>query len=166
MNLFFLLVIWSSFVFLAYHYISYMKTAHVSPGHALKKAAFYLFSGFVLLVSISNIFADAIFEILGLTKPANYEIMSFLGYCVFAAAIVMIFKNNKPDLPMEKTKETVEDKKSPPPQQTIIKQSHFGAGDIIAGDKIGKQINMGDGSTYIGNQNVPPSDKKNTRRRK
>jgi Effector-associated domain 11 len=41
-----------------------------------------------------------------------------------------------------------------------ISQTHSGTGDIIAGSKIGKQINMGSGSTYIENpapsQTPPP----------
>lgn len=35
-----------------------------------------------------------------------------------------------------------------------MKQEHHGSGDNVAGDKIGRQINMGQNSTYIENQNA------------
>ena len=38
-------------------------------------------------------------------------------------------------------------------------QTHSGSGDNVAENKIGRQINMGSGSTYIENASNAPSDK-------
>lgn len=47
-------------------------------------------------------------------------------------------------------------------QNKQISQNHTGDGDNVAGDKIGRQINMGPNSTYIENQNNPtPTEETN-----
>lgn len=58
---------------------------------AQKSAMFYLFSGLVTVVGISTVFAEVIFEFLGLNQPANFQWMALIAYLGFCAATAFIF---------------------------------------------------------------------------
>ena len=93
MNNFILTIIIIGFVLIAYWYIGYLKSTRGTEGYAKRKAISLLFLGFMALIGITTVFADALFEYLGLTKPANFEWLAFAAYVVFALSTVFIMKS-------------------------------------------------------------------------
>jgi len=130
MNNFIITLIIIGFVLISYWYIGYLKVTRGTEGYAKRKATGRLFLGFMALIGITTVFADALFEFLGLTKPANFEWLAFAAYVVFALATVFIMKrenrNTSEITPPAKTPQTI----------TTINQTHNGSGDNTAGDKI------------------------------
>lgn len=82
----------ASLVFLTYHYLQYLKVKSSSPGYGKTKFARFLFLGFIAVIGISNIFAEAVFELLQLKKPENLEWQAFAAYAVMAIAYAIMFR--------------------------------------------------------------------------
>ena len=151
MNLLSILFLLLGLGFLVYHYIAYMKVRATHPDSVKGKVVRYLFLAYMALVALPALLADVLLEQFGIQKPPYFDAMAFGGFCVLAVVIVFIFKNGKNM--KEESKNKSESNKTPekPPTTQII-QNHSGSGDNVAGDKIGRQINMGGNSTYIENQ--------------
>lgn len=81
--------------FLAYHYIQYLKAITGTENYARRRAIALLFLAFITMVGISSVFAEAVFEAMGLNKPINYEIISLVGYFIFAFATFKIMEGSK-----------------------------------------------------------------------
>lgn len=64
-----------------------------APGYGKRMGVFYLLSAFTILVGITTVFADALFELLGLDKPAHFELMAFVAFGIFCAAAVLILRD-------------------------------------------------------------------------
>lgn len=77
-------------IFLTYKYIEYLKARSTTPGYTQRKVAGFLFLGFITLVGISNVFAEALFEMLELSKPKHFEAYAFGTYVVMAIALVLL----------------------------------------------------------------------------
>ena len=110
-------------VFIAYHYISYLKKTRGSDNFAKRKAITQLFLGFVTLTGLSSIFADALFDVLGLNKPMFFEVYAISAYIIFAIASVKIMNGNR--------RENKDDGDS-----KLVTQKHKGNGDNVAGNKV------------------------------
>lgn len=91
------LLILLSFVYLCTQYMKYLRVRSANPGYGAQKAAGYLFLALIAVIGISNIFAEAIFELLGLDKPENFEWLALAAYAVMATAMAIIFRPQQPD---------------------------------------------------------------------
>lgn len=95
MKYIYIILVIGLFAFLVYQYFQFRKAQANTPGYARRKAIYLLFLGFIALIGISNVFADALFELLKLEKPENFELMSFLAYVAFAIATAVIMRPGK-----------------------------------------------------------------------
>jgi hypothetical protein len=70
-----------------------LKISRQKDDYGKVKVVSMLFGAFVLLLGVSSIFADAIFEFLGLEKPQAFEILSLISFsilCLFSFLIMDI----------------------------------------------------------------------------
>ena len=121
MNYVIVILIWVGLIFLAYKYFDFRKRRAQSPGYTRRKAIALLFLGFMTFTGLASIFAEALFEYLGLEKPAQFEWMIFAAYTVFALATALIMRNA--DGSSERSKSSID-------------QRHTGSGDNIGHDKV------------------------------
>ncbi len=86
---------------LIYQYFQVLKVSRSRDDYGRVKVITRLVAAFILLLGISSIFADAIFEFLGLTKPQNYEVFTLTGFTILCIASYLImnlqFKSEKKD---------------------------------------------------------------------
>ena len=97
MKTLFILIVLLGLIFLVYKWIEMKKAVSTTDGYAQRKAVFYLFSAFIALIGITSIFAEAIFEMLGLRKPEQFEWYALAAYVAFCLATAIIFKGKNGD---------------------------------------------------------------------
>lgn len=81
------------FAVLVYQYFQVLKVSRQKDDYGKIRAVSILFGAFVMLLGISSVFADAIFEFLGLVKPKAYEIFSLIAFtilCLFSYLIMNV----------------------------------------------------------------------------
>ena len=131
----------------AYKGIDYLKATRGTEGYAKRKIFSYLFLAFMALIGITTVFADALFEFLGLHKPAQFEWLALAAFAILAYAGIRIAEGSHKNT-------------SPPVGGTTITQHHSGSGDNVAGNKsiISGSKNVNTGSIQAGG-NVHIGDK-------
>jgi len=93
---------------------------------AQKSAMFYLFSGLVTVVGISTIFAEAIFEFLGLNQPAHFQWTALVAYLGFCAATAFIFYRKTIPPPPELVKNQDDGNKPDGSKNITVNQTNIG----------------------------------------
>lgn len=127
MNYFITILIIAGVIYLAAQYINYLKAVNTTPDAPRRKAVSFLLMGFISLISVTTIFADAIFELLGLEKPAQFEWMAFAAFVVFAIVTAYIFKQRN-NIVEVKEEETSKDKAQSKQNNIEVNNSSFVSG--------------------------------------
>lgn len=144
-------------VFLFYHWIQYLKSVRRSEGYAKRRAVSLLFVGLISVIGISSIFADALFELLGLDRPLYFELISIAAYAIFAIATVLIMKTQK-----ENTSQPLEPTIAQENSGGGDNQDHSGTGDIVSGRKIEQKAETRGTTIYVEGDYKESSKKKRT----
>ncbi len=77
---------------LAWKWLQVRQVTSLTPGYSQRIAIFYLLSGFTVFIGISSVFAEVLFEFLGLQKGIHFEWIGLISYIAFCLASVLIFK--------------------------------------------------------------------------
>ena len=84
MNNFILIVVIVGVFLLIWKYLDYRKEVSKGEGFAQRKVVRMLLVAFTLLVGFTSVFAEALFEFLGLEQPAQLEYLAFAAFVVFS----------------------------------------------------------------------------------
>jgi len=152
MNYLLLIFVIIGLFWLASKWLSYLKATRGTEGYAKRRIFFYLFMAFITLTGITSIFANALFELLELEKPVQFEWMSFGAFVILAFAAIRIAESGQ-------KKETK--------KETTTTQNHSGSGNNVAGNttsiKNSKNVNTGEikaRDVHIGDTIIKPSKNK------
>jgi len=127
----------------------------VSDGEAVRMASFFYKLFFEKNYTLKEAFESAEATVRGNNSYITIVNPGEIDEDLPLAASWTLFVHAQHKIVMDWTLADFLKAKEPKPNQTSgITQTHSGSGDNVAGDKIGRQINMGAGSTY--NENQPP----------
>ncbi len=128
MNTFIIILVILGVVVLGWKWMDTRAKVKSSPDYGKRMAVFYLLTAFTLLIGITTVLADAIFEFLGLEKPIYFEWITLIAFVVLCIATVLIFRDKKEQA--EGNNQTIKS----------VKEGKR-SGDVHNYGKVGKQVN-------------------------